>query len=131
MLRDACWCAARLESAFPVSLSEISRNRTIATESIGTMTMRTKKRVSRARKLMRAPLKLGRGGRCRDGPGQDADAPEAGAAGVRGALAASRPASSFPQRTAALQGFSRLSGARGYSSVGRAPGSHPGGRGFE
>ena len=51
-MRAAIWCAARLESALPVSLSEISRKRTIATESIGTMTIRTKKRVSRARKLM-------------------------------------------------------------------------------
>src|SRR3954454_8967552 len=40
------------ESVLPVSLSEISRNSTSATDSIGTMTIRTKNRRSRARKLI-------------------------------------------------------------------------------
>src|SRR3954464_8784812 len=39
-------------SALPVSLSEISRKSTIATASIGRITIRTKNRRSRARKLM-------------------------------------------------------------------------------
>src|SRR3954447_24521812 len=40
------------ESVLPVSLSEISRNSTNATDSIGTMTIRTKNTRSRARKLI-------------------------------------------------------------------------------
>src|SRR4051794_11101388 len=40
------------ESDLPVSLSEISRNSTNATDSIGTMTIRTKNTRSRARKLI-------------------------------------------------------------------------------
>src|SRR3954453_15994555 len=40
------------ESVLPVSLSEISRNSTSATNNIGTMTIRTKNRPSRARKLI-------------------------------------------------------------------------------
>src|SRR3954466_11393534 len=40
------------ESDLPVSLSEISRNSTSATDSIGTMTMSTKNRRRRARKLI-------------------------------------------------------------------------------
>src|SRR4051794_7006752 len=40
------------ESVLPVSLSEIRRNSTSATDSIGTMTIRTKNRRSRARKLI-------------------------------------------------------------------------------
>src|SRR4051794_22920560 len=39
-------------SALPVSLSEISRKRMSATDSIGTMTMTTKKSRRRARKLI-------------------------------------------------------------------------------
>src|SRR3954470_2592329 len=40
------------ESDLPVSLSEISRNSTSATDSIGTMTMSTKNSRRRARKLI-------------------------------------------------------------------------------
>ena len=46
------WRAATRASALPFALSAIRRNSTKVSETIGTMTMRTKKRVRRLRKLM-------------------------------------------------------------------------------
>jgi hypothetical protein len=53
LIATVCSAASRA-LALPSSLSEMSRNRTTATATIGTMTIRTKKRVSRRRKLIRS-----------------------------------------------------------------------------
>ena len=98
---------SRESSFLPFSESRTIRMPTAATASTGRMTSTMKKKVSRLRKLTCIP-------------GRPAYARHRG----RPPPATIR----WPSRGEVLL---RYAGFRGYSSVGRAPGSHPGGRGFE
>src|SRR4051794_16948817 len=92
---------ATRESDLPVSLSEVILNSTTATAAIGTITMIVKKMKSRPRNDIGPPMYR-----------QSASVPLQGDPG-------SEPHAGYHPSP------------RGYSSAGRAPGSHPGGRGFE
>ena len=101
-------------SALPCSLSLISLSTRKPTAIIGTTTIRTKKVVRRVRKLMPMP-----------GPGQRIG---------RSCWKRRRLPAGPCERCRGLESLRHRAvstAARGYSSVGRAPGSHPGGRGFE
>src|SRR3954452_18383060 len=92
---------AMRESDLPVSLSEVILNRTTATAAMGTITMIVKKMKSRPRNDIGPPMYR-----------QGGSLPLQGNPGAR-------PHAGYHP------------GSRGYSSAGRAPGSHPGGRRFE
>src|SRR3954465_8307320 len=92
---------ATRESDLPVSLSEVILNSTTATAAMGTITMIVKKMKSRPRNDIGPPMYR----------------------------QTRRLALHQDQGARAHEGYHP--DPRGYSSAGRAPGSHPGGRRFE
>src|SRR4051794_38637228 len=99
-------CAMRA-SALPVSLSDVILNSTTATAAMGTITMIVKKMKSRPRNDIGPPMYR-----------QFLSVPLQAKQGARTHEADHSSAATIVH-------------PRGYSSAGRAPGSHPGGRGFE